>query len=555
MLFLVGGKVQLVYRRLREQPSLDLAGSLRCSLALLCVLAAVSEGWAVAALPWAVAVVAIEVTAAHLRTPAQRLPALVAEVAVVTAAIVTTYPDRRALLPLLLVPAFRAGQLHGMAFGVATGAVLAVVPLAPVALTPGTTGIVTGTQWSALALGLAVLGAWNARLEHERGQPSTLLAREAGHLLGRLQDLARALPAGFDVPAISEMLLEDVLAAAPADRAAVLVHVGPEEVSPVAVRGVERVPWRDPVRSPGTAHRAWTTRSSVQDVRATEANGRRQGSAMLAVPIADRDDELLGLLVLERLGNRSFRRDEVEAVEHLVGTAAARLHAALAFVELRSLSEVAERERLAREMHDGVAQDLVVVGFGVDAVERQLRTREPALARQLQDVRGHLNATVRDIRYSIAELRSSVRSEAGLGAALSSAAHSLGPAAGVEVTFALKESAFRLPAHAESALLRLAQDFFGTVRSTGEATSVHVELEIVAPVARLELRHDGLRPWEPEPLFTTALTELGGMVRSWQEHGQWVSVMLLGVRDEQRPEEPAHGGDQRRPRPLEVARA
>ena len=548
----MGGKRQLA-RRVREaRLQLDLAGWLRCSLAVLCIGAAVSEGSLTEALPWVTAVVFIEVLASRLSSRG-RLQVLVAEVVIVAAAIAVTYPDQRALLPLLLVPAFRAGQIHGMTAGVTTGGVLAVFPLGAVVVSPGASGLVAALQWSALALALAILGAWNARLEQERTQPATVLAREAGHLLGRLHDLARALPAGFDVPAISEMLLDSVLRAAPAERAAVLVHVGPDEVSPVAVRGVERVPWRDPVREPGTAHAAWSTRRTTHDIRLPESNGRRQGSAMLAVPIADRDDELLGLLVLERLGNRAFRRDEVERIEQVVGAAAARLHAALAFVELRRLSEVAERERLAREMHDGVAQDLVVVGFGVDAVQRQLRTREPELAHQLQEVRAHLNSTVRDIRYSIAELRSSVRSEHGLGAALTSAAQSLGPVAGVEVTFALKESAFRLPAHAEAALLRLAQDFFGTVRSAGEATAVHVALEIVAPVARLELRHDGSRPWEPEPLFTSALTELGGTVRSWREDDQWVSVMLLGVRTETARE--SARGEGEAARRMEVASA
>lgn len=517
-------------RRSSEHAGTDLATFLRCALTLVTLVAAFSEGSASRALPWVLGILLIELVGTGARTPADRLQVLVGQTVIAAGAVAVTLPEHRALLPLLLVPAFRAGQLHGMRVAVLTGSLLALAPLVTVVAAPGTSGLVSAVQWAALALALAMLGAWNAGLDRDRREPAAAMAREAGALLGRLQDLARALPAGFDVPAVAELLVDDVLAAAPAERAAVLVRIGPNEVSPVVVRGVERVPWRDPVNSPGTANTAWVQRRTVHDLRLPEQNGRRKGSAMLAVPIADRDDELLGLLVLQRSTPRPFTRTEVERVEAAVHRSASRLHAALAFVELRSLSEVAERERLARDMHDGVAQDLVVVGFGIDAVKRQLRDRDEALAAQLGEVRSHLNDTIRDIRYSIADLRSSVRSDRGLGAALSSAAQSLGPATGAEVTFSLRESAFRLPAHVESAFLRLAQDFFACVRGGETVSVVDILLETAPPLARLELRHDGVRPWEPEPLLAAALRELGGSVHTFRDSGRWVSMLALAPR-------------------------
>ena len=506
----------------------DLAGWLRAGLAMLCVVAAVGESFVAGALPWALGVALIELLAGMARTRRGALAVLLVESAVVVLAILSTFPEHRALLPLLLVPAFRAGAVHGMATGLLTSAVLALAPLASWAATPGWDGGTSAVHWSALAVTIAVLGAWGTRLQGDDPDSRNAAAREAGELLGRLQDLAKELPAGFDVPAVAEMLVDDALAAATADRAAVLVHIGPDEVSPVVVRGVDRVPWRDPVNTPGTAHTAWTERRTVLSVRHPDAAGRRRGSAMLVVPVADRDDELLGLLVLERMDPQPFTGPETVAVEQAVAASAARLHAAMAFVELRTLSEVAERERLAREMHDGVAQDLVAVGFGLDMLQRRLRDRHPELAAEALEVRTQLNATIRDIRYSIAALRTSVRPERGLGAALSSAAQSVGPATGAAVTFSLKESPFRLPAHVESALLRLAQDFFSDIRAAGKVTTVHVALETVAPAARLELRHDGEHSWTPDPAFSSALAELGGTVEIRHEDGLWVSTLAIG---------------------------
>lgn len=511
----------------------DLAGWLRAGLAMLCVVAAIGESFVVQALPWALGVVLLELLATG-RDSRGRLAVLVTETGVVFAAVVFTFPDHRSLLPLLLVPAFRAGELHGVRAGLLTSGVLALAPLTAWLKAPNPEDVSVGLQWSALALAIAVLGAWGSGFERDR-HSGAAAARKAGELLGRLQDLAKELPAGFDVPAVSEMLVDEVLRAAPAHRAAVLVRIGPDEMSPVVVRGVDRVPWRDPVTAPGTAHRAWIGARTVKDVRRADVEGRRRGSAMLVVPVADRDDEVLGLLVLERLAPRQFSIEEVASVERAVAVAAPRLHAALAFVELRIMSEVAERERLAREMHDGVAQDLVAVGFGLDMVQRQLRARDPEMASQVQEVRGQLNRTLRDIRYSIAALRTSVRPERGLGAALSSAAQTLGPATGASVSFSLKESPFRLPAHVESALLRLAQDFFADVRSAGTVSRVHVVLETDAPTARLELGHDGPHAWAPDPAFATALADLGGSVAHRQVDGVWTSTLSVGTTFGERP--------------------
>ena len=59
----------------------------------------------------------------------------------------------------------------------------------------------------------------------------------------------------------------------------------------------------------------------------------------------------------------------------LTRPAALRLEAALLFDEVRSLATNEERQRLAREIHDGVAQELVMVGYGIDNALATCTTR------------------------------------------------------------------------------------------------------------------------------------------------------------------------------------
>ncbi len=314
------------------------------------------------------------------------------------------------------------------------------------------------------------------------------------------------------------------------DRAAVLVRVDEHSVTPVALHGVDRLPWRDPVTAPGTPHDAWRRGEPVHSVRDPDRDGRRQGSAMLAIPLADRDDELLGLLVLERLVPQPMSPSEIEHVLSVCRRMAPQLHAALAFTELRHVSEVAERERLAREMHDGVAQDLSALGFAVDVAIKHVRERDDEAAQVLRDVRADLSRTIGDIRSSIADLRSSPRPERGLGAALSSHLQALGSTGALSVTTSLRESPFRLAAHVESVLLRLALDLVSHTRTDGTATALVTELATHPPRASLRMERTGGGSWVPDDTLVRALRSLGGDLVVVEEATRLVMRVEVGGR-------------------------
>jgi signal transduction histidine kinase len=71
-----------------------------------------------------------------------------------------------------------------------------------------------------------------------------------------------------------------------------------------------------------------------------------------------------------------------------------------------SCPDLGPHERLAQELHDGVAQDMAVVGFGLDAVHRRLREERPDLAEEVAAVRAVLDQSIGALRVSIARLRS-----------------------------------------------------------------------------------------------------------------------------------------------------
>ncbi len=491
--------------------ALPLATRLRLGIAVGCGVLATAERLGHVVVILVLLVLLTEVIDGPAWMYATTAQALLAGVTVVSAAGVS-----RGMLPLLLLASFRAGdrgrRRHVM---IATASSLMALGtswwLSP-GSAPGGEFTTDALQWLGLATALGLLQSWS--IGFVRPGTSEQAAAEATLLVARLQDLVLQLPNGLHAPAVADELLDAALALAPCDRGAVLVRVHENVASPLVLRGCDRVPWGDPVQTPGTPARAWASKQTVVDVRHPETNGRRGGSTMICVPLLTADDVLIGLVVIERLGDEPISDTQIADVERAVCRYGPQLQAALLFSDLQMVASVTERERLAREMHDGVAQDLVALAFLLDALGRDLRTVDAGAEASVTRVRDELTRVIGDIRFSIADLRSSVRPERGLGAALSSQVQSLAASTKLTTHLSLRESTFRLPAHVETALLRTAQACLHDVRTDPTASEVWVSLDVESPSVTFACRHDGVAEIDLPDDLRTQLQRLGVMVEA-----------------------------------------
>jgi signal transduction histidine kinase len=155
----------------------------------------------------------------------------------------------------------------------------------------------------------------------------------------------------------------------------------------------------------------------------------------------------------------------------------------------------AERQRLAGEIHDTIAQGLSSVVMLVQSAEAALE-RDPAAARE------HLGLARRTARDNLAEARALVAAltPAALdGSSLDEALHRLSGRGGTPTTVSITGDPRTLPTPVEVVLLRAAQEALSNVDKHAGAGAAQVRLCYGAEEATLEIADDGagFRPGSP----------------------------------------------------------
>ncbi|WP_088961060.1 sensor histidine kinase [Micromonospora purpureochromogenes] len=346
-------------------------------------------------------------------------------------------------------------------------------------------------QWLILAgLGLYAAGTLH-QVMRVRGEGKPQPYAEATRLLTQLRTVARQLPgATLDPGGISEHLLEELRGVAPNNRAAVLSASGGGRLVVLAQVGVDRVDWETTLDADSAIADAWASQQPQTAARSQARSHRGGDVSALIVPLVA-GVRTVGLVVLEADAAHAYPPPVVSRVTALTGPAALRLEAALLFDEVRSLATNEERQRLAREIHDGVAQELVMVGYGIDNALATVHDDADETAEGLRTLRGEVTRVITELRLSLFELRSEVDRHGGLAAAIAEYARTVGASGGLRVHLSLDESTARLPAATEAELLRIAQEAVTNARKHAGASNLWVTCEVDPPYAQIEVSDDG----------------------------------------------------------------
>ena len=226
----------------------------------------------------------------------------------------------------------------------------------------------------------------------------------------------------------------------------------------------------------------------------------RQFGAVLAVPLLA-EQRLLGFLTLaEKRSGLLYTDDDLDLLSNLAQSATlalenARLHEERLAILRQQLAQVTaaqeeERQRIARELHDGVGPALASLNLRLRTAGKLVQPN-PAAAQELKELADLTQANIQDIRRLIYDLRPAVLDELGLIAALKEYVDRYQQEQGLQVKLALPEGKERLPAPLETTLFRVIQEALTNAARHAKAKHVDVALDWDTVQISLRIADDG----------------------------------------------------------------
>ena len=384
-----------------------------------------------------------------------------------------------AVLGALAVAPFTAGLRSGWrGVALALSAELAALVAIPMLLFGGlSAGQSFGAfTWCVTGLGLGLIAGFvHATLQD--GPDPLAPYRYAQALIRELIDLSGGLSSGLDPVALGSVILSGVRDELPTAGLVMYVPRG-DGLTPLITQAA--MPAHDLHHCEEVAVEAWAVSRPLVDGRVF---------SFPLVTEAGTTAVVAGLLS-ERLDLKQLRLEErIRDLGPRMEAGAVHLDTALLFAAFRDAATSEERRRLAREMHDGVAQDIASLGYLVDALAS--RPASPQQAEQINVLRHRITAVVAEVRRSVLTLRTSVGTSESLGTAIGSIARNLTEVTGVRIHVTLDERRTRLRPEVEAELFRIAQEAMTNAVRHAHASAVEVHCHVRAPAAMITVSDDG----------------------------------------------------------------
>jgi len=232
-------------------------------------------------------------------------------------------------------------------------------------------------------------------------------------------------------------------------------------------------------------------RPAVQGRRAELTQGLRSHAS---IPLYFRDQPL-GIINVTGPGWRRLTHAELEllsTIAYQVGIAVERARLAEAGARL---ARTEERTRLAREIHDTLAQGLTAITLHLESALRHLDTSPARSRERIERALATARDSLEEARRSVLDLRTAPLAGQPLAEALAALGRAFTAETGVRVHVRAAPLP-GLPLRTEAELYRIAQEALANVRRHARAREVEISLHAVDGRVRLGVRDDG-RGFDP----------------------------------------------------------
>ncbi len=234
-------------------------------------------------------------------------------------------------------------------------------------------------------------------------------------------------------------------------------------------------------------------------------------------------------------------------VETFADQASVAIEYGRAQADQRRVGLMDERERIAKELHDGIIQSLFAVGMGLQATA--LMSGSPEVVARIDGAVNELDHVIRDLRSYIFGLQPGVLADRQLDEALRALAEDVSRRSGIQVDVKVDPEAAPALAAQSHEIVQLTREALSNVTRHARAGRASISLERRNGKAILTIRDDGTgfdpsvrRPGSGLRNMRARATAMDGRLRVITAPGKGTRLVLSVPMDRRRADRPPGGG-------------
>jgi signal transduction histidine kinase len=212
--------------------------------------------------------------------------------------------------------------------------------------------------------------------------------------------------------------------------------------------------------------------------------------SFLGVPVMVKGHSVGNLYLTNKRGPAEFSEDDQRLVERFAAHAGLAIENARLSERVQALAVVEERERIGRDLHDGIIQRIYAVTLGLDDVP-EIALQDPAAASErVERAIDALHAAIGEIRTFIYGLRPGLEGPGGIASALESLAEEMRLHSPIQIEVDA-EPVPSVSAAVIGELLNIAREALSNAVRHANASRVAIEIRVSEGELRLEIGDDG----------------------------------------------------------------
>jgi signal transduction histidine kinase len=211
----------------------------------------------------------------------------------------------------------------------------------------------------------------------------------------------------------------------------------------------------------------------------------------LAVPVRI-GDKNLGVLDIESNELDAFSEADLFTAQTLADQLAIAIENARLYQATGQIAVMEERNRMAREIHDTLAQGFTGIILQLEAAEQAIETDINQVQQHLNKARSLARGSLNEARRSVWNLRSAALEQLSLAEALRQEVFVFAQNNDIRTRFDVSEKVRELPPEVDTAILRICQEALTNIKKHANASEVKVDLTFEDSEVTLNIRDNGV---------------------------------------------------------------